>query len=523
MHVLMVAAENDALPGLKVGGIGDVLRDLPAALAALECTVTVITPAYGLLEEWPQNRSLAVVDVKFRGVNHEVGLFEIRGVGTAPGVRLLALEHPAFSPCGKGVVYCDDPPERPFATDASKYALFAAAVGAAVQQGSCGDIDVLHLHDWHAALLLVLRRCHRAYRRLQKLRCVYTLHNLSLQGVRPLRGDRSALESWFPELRYETALVADPRWPDCINLMAVGIRLADAVHVVSPTYAVEILRPRADSSAAYHGGEGLEADLVAAHAERRLHGILNGCEYPRDLPARFDWNDLRELMRTENLRWAAREAQVIGAQFVAQVRLEELPAERPALLVTSVGRITAQKVRLLQEPTSDGRPALEGVLDAMGDDSLFVILGNGDPALEQFLAETSARRKNLLFLCGYSSALSAALYGSGDLFLMPSSFEPCGISQMLAMRSGQPCVVHQVGGLKDTVTPGATGFGFNGDTLLEQTDALIVTLREAVALREEHPRRWKKMQKAAADARFTWHASAKACLDLLYRPLPNPR
>ena len=518
MHVLMVAAENDALPGGKVGGIGDVLRDLPPALAALECAVTVVSPAYGRLDDLPKARRLKILNVAFRGDTYKVELFVVDNGDTDPRVRQLVLDHAAFSPCGRGVIYCDDGPERPFATDASKFALFSAAVAEALNRDSLGKIDVVHLHDWHAAILLVLRRYHPAYRKLRALRCVYTLHNLSLQGVRPLRGDASALETWFPGLRYKAAQLTDPRWPDCINLMAVGIRLADSVHTVSPSYATEILRPSAVSSAAYHGGEGLEVDLVAAHAEERLHGFLNGCEYPPELPEPPDWLGLLDLMRTENMRWAAASAQVSGAHFVAQARLGELTATRPTTLLTSVGRITSQKVRLLQESTGAGRPALEGILDAIGDDGLLVILGSGDPVLEQFLAVTAARRRNLLFLCGYSDALSQALYGTGDLFLMPSSFEPCGISQMLAMRAGQPCLVHLVGGLRDTVKPGVNGFSFNGNSLIEQTEGLVAALRDALTLRARYTRRWGAMRKAAARARFRWRATAEACIRLLYKP-----
>ena len=513
----MVAAENDALPGGKVGGIGDVLRDLPPALAELGCLVTVVTPAYGRLADLRQLRRLGGLEVTFRGAITAVEVVEVAGRKQVPQVRQVVLDHAEFSPCGRGVIYCNDPPERPFATDASKFALFNAAVAEALKLGCLGEIDVIHLHDWHAAILLLLRKYDPAYRKLRSMRCVYTLHNLALQGVRPLRGDPSALESWFPGLRYAKARVTDPRWPDCINPMAVGIRLADAVHTVSPSYCEEILRPSEVAGAGYYGGEGLEKDLVAARQEKRLHGFLNGCDYPEQLTQVPQWDSLLELMRLENLRWSAARAQVGGAQFVAHVRLGELSSKRPPIVLTSVGRITAQKVRLLTEPGSDGRPAMEGVLDAIGDKALLVMLGSGDPALEQFLATTSARRRNLLFLCGYSDALSQALYGAGDLFLMPSSFEPCGISQMLAMRAGQPCLVHQIGGLKDTVKPGINGFGFDGKSLLQQADGLLAALRDALALRVNHPRRWSTMRKAATRARFLWRANAENCLNLLYR------
>jgi len=516
MHVLMVAAENDALPGGKVGGIGDVIRELPAALSGLGCSVTVITPAYGRLADLHEPQRLAQLDVTFRGAHTSVDLFEAGAKNPLPKVRHVVLDHEAFSPCGRGVIYCDDPADRPFATDASKFSLFSAAVGQAVSQGCLGEIDVLHLHDWHTAMLLVLRRYDVAFRKLRKIRCVYTLHNLALQGVRPLSGDASSLESWFPALRYQRTVVADKRWPDCINLMAVGIRMADAVHTVSPSYCKEILLPSSVSSTGYYGGEGLEDDLVAAQSEGRLHGLLNGCEYPETLPKAPGWKDLLALMRSENLRWAGAKEQVSGANFVAHARLGDLGAQRPELLVTSVGRVTSQKVRLLMEPSGDGRAALEGMLDTIGDNGLLVMLGSGDPEFERFLATTSARRRNLVFLCGYSDALAQALYGAGDLFLMPSSFEPCGISQMLAMRAGQPCLVHQVGGLRDTVKPGVNGFGFNGKTLTQQADGMKAALRDALALRAKHPQRWQSVSKAAARARFRWRTTAEACLKSLY-------
>lgn len=516
LNILMVAAENDALPGIKVGGVGDVLRHLPPALAALGCKVTVITPAYGLLADMRESRRIASLEVAFRGTAQRVEAFEVAGRDAATGVRHIVLDHAAFSVCGRGMVYCNDPPDRPFASDASKFALFAAAVAEGLLHNRLGRFDVVHLHDWHAALVLLLRQFHPGYRALRALRCVYTIHNLALQGVRPLRGDDSALESWFPGLRYESALVVDPRWPDCINPMAVGIRLANAVHTVSPSYAREILLPSAVDTKGYYGGEGLEADLASAQAGGRLHGFLNGCEYPKKLPPAPRWRAMLALMRRENLRWIAERGTLSAPHFLAHARLEELGPKRPAVLMTSVGRVTAQKMRLLETPCADGRSALENVLDALGDDGLFVILGSGEAAVEQFVARTCAARGNALFLCGYSEVLAQALYAAGDLFLMPSSYEPCGISQMLALRAGQPCVVHRVGGLKDTIEPGVNGFSFNGDSLAAQADGLIAAVGDALAARADTSR-WRALKRAAADARFPWRASAEACLERLYR------
>ena len=147
---------------------------------------------------------------------------------------------------------------------------------------------------------------------------------------------------------------------------------------------------------------------------------------------------------------------------------------------------------------------------------MLVLLGTGDADYERFLTVTAASHDNLIFLRGYSDRLAQALYSGGDLLLMPSSFEPCGISQMLAMRAGQPCLVHDVGGLKDTVEDGVTGFNFSGDGLTEQADNMVATLRRALEVHNKQPTRWRAMRKAAAAARFDWGDSVDAYIERLY-------
>ena len=114
------------------------------------------------------------------------------------------------------------------------------------------------------------------------------------------------------------------------------------------------------------------------------------------------------------------------------------------------------------------------------------------------------------------TALSEKLYAAGDLFLMPSSFEPCGISQMLAMRAGQPCVVHGVGGLKDTVEDGRTGFVFGGASVAEQAENFVQAVSGALKIKQEHPEKWRAIRDNAAAERFTWEAAAKAYMEKLY-------
>ena len=515
-HILMVAAENGALPGGKVGGIGDVMREIPPALAKRNCQVSVVTPAYGVFATLAGATRIASLEVSFAGESQELELFELGDFSDIRKVRHYVIEHPLFSSCGAGRIYCDDPPGRPFESDASKFALFSLAVAEAVKGDLFADLDVLHLHDWHAAFVLILRHYDPAYSALNKLRCVYSIHNLAIQGIRPFANQQSSLENWYPDLIYDRKKLIDPTWLDCVNPMAAAIRLADAVHTVSPSYAREILLP-GDTANGVHGGERLDQDLRAANDEQRLFGILNGCEYPQPAAGPVkNWTTLLQFMRVLVPLWISRTATVASAHFIVQQALAKLGDERPTMLLTSVGRITDQKIGLMRELTSRGEPALHAALSLLGNDGLMIMVGSGDPDYEQFLCETMLRHNNFLFLRGYSDELAQALYLQGDLFFMPSSFEPCGISQMLALRAGQPCLVHKVGGLSDTVKDRLTGFSFSGTDPASRADALVKTLQRALKLYLSYSSTWKKMRKAASAERFSWADSIDAYLRQLY-------
>jgi starch synthase len=525
MNILMVAAENDGIAKCKVGGIGDVIRDIPVALSNNGCTVSVVTPSYGYLHETPGAEAVADIAFPFSGAEQIAVLYRVRPKNI-DGERAThyVIDHPAFKKRdetrGEYEIYSHDAAGRPFATDATKFACFNAAVAAAIYDQHFGSLDVLHLHDWHAAFLLILRRFDTASSHLNRLRTVYTIHNLSLQGIRPFENDSSSLESWFPRLELTQELrdtLADPRWPDCFNPVATGIRLAGAVHTVSPTYAEEILAPSCPPG--FFGGEGLEEDLQAAAAQGRLHGILNGCEYPGRQPDKMPISALLDLIKKEAARRAARRSALPLADYAVFQTLEKLSKARkkPDFIATGISRIVDQKMLILKAEGSSGKTGLETLLDILGKDRLLILLGTGDPETEAFLAETAAVHPNFLFFNSYSNAVADALYSSGDLFLMPSSFEPCGIGQMLAMRNGQPCLVHRTGGLRDTVEPGVNGFGFEGDTLPKQVDGMAAALSAALDLHRDSSNDWKTICAAAARTRFEWAATAKQYIEKLYR------
>lgn len=531
LNILMVAAENDALAGGKVGGVADVVRDVPYALAELpdfDGSVSVVCPSYGFLHEGAKQH-LGEIPFEFRGEELTAELFEVEGQRPDGGVRQLVLHHRIFetvdSVSGRRLIYVDDGAKHPFASDATKFAGFNAAVAQGMLRGCFGHVDIVHLHDWHAGFYLMLREFDASLSELRRMRTVFTIHNLALQGIRPFDGYASSLKSWFPDLQVDHATVQDPEYHDCMNPMAVGVRLADRVHVVSPGYVSEVCQPsrpqRNDRHCVFFGGEGLEGDLQHAREQGRLIGILNGCEYdetPSSLPARDEasWNQLLSGLVDELAGWFER-AQTFP-NWLAHQRLRnwlDQKRPRPKVVMTSVTRVVDQKVRLMGNPESS--PPLDRILSEADDDVVYLLAGNGDPGYESFLHDLARKHTNFVFLNGYSHKGASLLYAAGDLFLMPSAFEPCGISQMLAMRDGQPCVVHSIGGLKDTVQDGETGFAFTGDSQEELGNGFVETTRRAIELKRNSEAAFDRIRQAAFRQRFLWSDSVRRYLSELYQ------
>ncbi|MDO9477538.1 MAG: glycogen/starch synthase [Pseudohongiella sp.] len=541
MHIVMIAAENAALTGGKVGGIGDVIRDIPGALARQGHQVSVITPAYQRLAQINDSLRLGEFTTVFAGKAETVSLYRVQAQHRRynhPSVNHYLLDHPLLAPCGAGAIYCHDE-SGPFATDANKFAFFCTAVCEWLISDELHKPDVLHLHDWHAAMVSVLRRFHPRYQYLKTIHTVYTIHNLSLQGIRPLRGDHSSLESWHPSLvsdalwsgNDDATAMTDPRYPDCINLMRCGLLLSDRVHAVSPGYAMEIQQPN-DPVRAFVGGEGLDQDLQGLASQNRLFGILNGCEYPdtvadtqsRFLAANARRNKLFLLIDKSLKHWAGQQQTLPASLFHAACRLADWQRKRkpaPVCLV-SIGRLTEQKVSLLHQPVpaqlrnnSISESALSHLLLSLND-GILILIGTGDRVMEEFCTRMMMEHENFLYLQGFSEELAELLYGVGDLFLMPSSFEPCGISQMLAMRAGVPCIVHRVGGLKDTVLHGVNGFAFSGNSRDTQVSEMLGCVSAAVDLVRSDNETWHLIRKNAASARFLWDDVLQDYVNKLY-------
>lgn len=525
LRLLFVAAEDAGLPGAQIGGVADVVAGASHALAVAGHRVHVCVPSYGRLHGGPGAVPLGEVSFPFGGSECIARAWKVEGTRTHPNLTRVVMDGPAFSgPEAENVgsIYVHDPPERPFATDANRFAQFSAAVARAVEAGIFGELDAVHLHEWQTGCLLALRDLDPSLTRCRGVRCVFSIHNLCYQGIRPFAGDPSSWERWFPHLDRPGAGLVDPRWPHCFNAMAAAIRLADVVHVVSPTYAEEVLRPN-EPERNFHGGEGLESLLTDARRQGRLVGILNACDETDRVDIGRGRRGFRESLaacRSAVERFIAAESTVPSDLFLAHARLGELAARqaRPPVVLTSAGRLSDQKIFLMREEVRPGVSALEAILEGAARSGACLILGTGEERYVRFLAGLAGRCGNLVFMRGFSVAAAEALYRLGDLFLMPSSFEPCGISQMQAMRHGQPCCVHGVGGLRLTVEHRKTGFVFRGRTPREQAASFVESCEEAIHLRRSDPREWARLRRRAAARRFHWHDVATCYVRELYRP-----
>ncbi|AQS37464.1 glycosyl transferase group 1 [Shewanella psychrophila] len=607
----MLAAENGSIPRAKVGGMADVIRDLPAALAEQGVMADVIMPSYGFLAGSVNATKLAEFSVTFGGVRQSVALLSTPHPDVEGSVIYFIDVQDGVCQGKPQEIYSQGSDERPFAEDANKFALFCLCVATVINEKMLPEPDLIHLHDWHCAMFALLTRWDEDFQNLSTIPCVYTIHNLAIQGIRPLKGDASSMSAWYPGLQEKLSSeqlesVSDPRYPHCINPMRVGINLCAKVHLVSPTYADEVLQP-SDHHAGFFGGEGLEADLQRKQDSGALVGILNACVYdelalaekttagivkvsvsdkasvrdklrdkgvngaatkkkasatdPNNTQDKYreeqgiankddSWSELLEQMKSALLRWQGGKQWVACCDLIALTRIAALwrydgqskdvhpshlqssdkkllnkppmnTLKSPSMLVTSVGRLTDQKVLILRQTVllDNGQrvSVLESILQALAlahPEGLFILLGSGDAEIASEFGAIAARYTNFIFLNGYDEVVSDALYRNGDLFMMPSSFEPCGISQMLAMKAGQICLVHGVGGLRDTVADNETGYLFSGNCLAKQAENL--QLRFSDALEDFNGDKWRAMELLASQQRFDWFSSAAKYKRQLY-------
>ena len=520
LTVLMGAAECRGIA--KVGGLADVVFDLSVRLKARGHRTLVVLPRYAdvpLVQGAPQEALFDFL-VRFEGETQSARLLR----ATVDGLEVYLVEAAVFG--GElGGVYVDSGKrgKGPFEDDARRFAFFSAALWELVKHHEpFQHADVLHCHDWHTGLVPLLVRLDGQENRYKT---VFTIHNLDYQGTRPFDepyAPGASWRQWFPE-RWEALVrsgwmqaVADPGAAHCFNPLRCGIRTSDAVNTVSPTYAAEITRPD-DPAANFLGGRGLESDLAFRRLEGRLWGILNGLDYEAFDPAKLDppfTSDTPDLL---NRRKAHREAlwqdlprtvdaleRQHGKRFgnVERVR-KHLPRfldrAKSLPLTVCVTRAVSQKLGLFTEELKPGTSLARGFLRR---GTALLVLGTGE--LEHKL-EPLNDEPTALFLQVFDAEFATRLYAAGEIFLMPSDFEPCGISQLMALRYGCLPLVHDRGGLHDTVKAGRTGFVFQGASRAKAKLAFLEVATEAFRLVEGPG--YEALVRQAMDERFEWTKS----------------
>ena len=509
MNFLFICAENDGIANCKAGGMGDVVRDVPRYLVEKGDKVNVVTPAYNRLHL--NGDLVSEINFLYRGKATTALLYKVKPKKVFNNLTHYVIHHPDIKSGDIADIYFDDENE-PFFTDSCMFSLFCTAVSQGIVDDLFGAVDLVHLHDWHTSFVLFLRSYHPKYFQLQNIRMVYTIHNLAIQGIRPLRNNFASVQAFYPEIELKDELIRDERYQDCINLMAIGIRLADAVHTVSPSYMEDIQKPSDFPN--FIGGEGLEKDLLVARKEERLFGILNGCNYKninKVRPGAFYRNAVKAIFT-----WLQKPDKKYKYDFLIHTgeKIAELMKHKPSFVCASVARLAEQKFYFYKASPD----ILEALLKELKTrNGIYIVLGTGAPAYEEFLRDMSYKHDNFVFFNGQSEEVIDSIYTESDLYLMPSLFEPCGISQMLAMRNGQPCLAHATGGLRDTIKHNVTGFLFDGKTIKEKSDHFIEVFQVALTMYFEEKERWKTIKKEAKKQRFTWEKSIDSYYKLLYK------
>ena len=465
MKVLYAASE--AVPFCKTGGLADVAGSLPPALAAQGVETAVILPLYRLVKERFADQLTFLcydyVDLAWR--HAYCGLFSLK----KDGVTWYFLDNEQYF--GRPELYgCAD--------DGERFGFFSRAVVKMLDHLDFWP-DVIHCNDWQTALIpIYLKDDGVREERYRSVRTVLTIHNIEYQG----RYDPYCLGGLFG---------LDRGWVDDgtllldgdLNLLKGAILTADAVNAVSPTYAQELKNP------------------YFAH---RMEGILTQCGYK--LSGVLNGIDMKLYDPAADPRIAANyTAENISGKAADKAELQKALGLRPepeTPIIAMVSRLVTHK-------------GLDLIREVMGDimelPVQFVLLGSGDAAYEDFFRHAAERwPERMAIRLGYDEALSMAIYAGADLFLMPSRSEPCGLSQMIAMRYGTVPIVRETGGLKDTVQPyeawrdAGTGFTFAN---YSSADMLHV-LREAAYLYKDYPDAFARLRRRAMERDFSWNRSA---------------
>lgn len=474
----IVFASAECAPFVKTGGLGDVAGSLPAALVRAGAEVIVMVPKYATIKDEykAQMEHFADFYVSLGWRNEYCGLEKLE----SDGVTYMFIDNERY--------FARDYPYG-FFDDGERFAFFSKAITESLQHLPAGfECDILHCNDWQTALAPVfLREFYQGLPLYDRVKTVFSIHNVAFQG----QFSDTVMEDILG-VAHIPAAASQLRCDACsINYMLGALRYADAITTVSPTYANEIQTPEF--------GEGL--DGVLRERSYALQGILNGIDV-----AGFDPATDKRIAANYTVEDRSGKA-VCKAKLQEELGLE-VRDDRP--LMVMVTRLTRQK----------GMDLVMYALDRILTGGVQVaVLGTGDRDYEDGLRYFQDKYPGTMAArIEFDPALSQRMYAAADMFLMPSKFEPCGLSQIIAMRYGTLPIVRETGGLKDTVIPyneftgEGTGFSFsnfNGD---EMGDAVF----RAARLFWDNRDAWNQLVTQAMSQDFSWTRSADKYLDLYF-------
>ena len=474
----IVFASAECAPFVKTGGLGDVAGSLPAALVRAGAEVIVMVPKYATIKDEykAQMEHFSDFYVSLGWRNEYCGLEKLEH----DGVTYMFIDNERY--------FARDYPYG-FFDDGERFAFFSKAITESLQHLPAGfECDILHCNDWQTALAPVfLREFYQGLPLYDRVKTVFSIHNVAFQG----QFSDTVMEDILG-VAHIPAAASQLRCDACsINYMLGALRYADAITTVSPTYANEIQTPEF--------GEGL--DGVLRERSYALQGILNGIDV-----AGFDPATDKRIAANYTVEDRSGKA-VCKAKLQEELGLE-VRDDRP--LMVMVTRLTRQK----------GMDLVMYALDRILAGGVQVaVLGTGDRDYEDGLRYFQDKYPGTMAArIEFDPALSQRIYAAADMFLMPSKFEPCGLSQIIAMRYGTLPIVRETGGLKDTVisynefTGEGTGFSFsnfNGD---EMGDAVF----RAARLFWDNREAWNQLVTQAMSQDFSWTRSADKYLDLYF-------
>ncbi len=482
LKILHVTAE--LAPFATTGGLGDVSNALPRALKELGHDVRVAMPCYGFIppEHRGQQHNVCVADI---GYNRVFGALRIAQVPDTD-IPLYLVEHDDYF--DRPHLYGEHATDYP--DNLERFCFFSLALLHGLPQTDWTP-DVIHCHDWHTAVIpTYLRAEGREHPVWSDVPCLFTIHNLAYQGSFKLEQ--------FPltGLTQNSETLASLEHQGKLNLMKGAILCADKVNTVSPRYAREIQTP--------DYGHGLDRYLL--RRKNDLTGILNGVDYSV-------WHPTRDKYIPANYS-----ADDLSGKAVCKAKLQErlgLPVGSKTPVFAMVTRFERQK----------GLDLVELGLDSMlAHDLQFIILGTGDPYYEEVFPQKSAQYPDKMqAIVEFDAVLSHWIQAGADFFLMPSHFEPSGLSQLYSLVYGTTPVVRKTGGLADSVndvTPATLKSGKATGVVFEQatTAALLKAIHRALKLYED-PAALRQVRRTGMAHDFSWDLSARSYVQLYYKTL----